>query len=97
MEITLINNEEHKQYETVVEDHLSIVEYIVAQNKMYLTHTEVPPALNGKGVGSALVKAVLTDIEKKGMQLVPLCPFVAVYVKRHPEWMKLVGKGIKIV
>tara|TARA_R110000868_G_scaffold54979_1_gene171235 strand:- start:780 stop:944 length:165 start_codon:yes stop_codon:yes gene_type:complete len=52
--------------------------------------------MEGKGIGSALVLKVLEDIEKKNLALIPLCPFVALYLKRHPEWKKLVMKGIKI-
>ncbi len=96
MDYTLIDNEEKKRYEFQLEEHTPIIEYIKAQDKIYLTHTEVPTALEGKGIGSALVKQALEDIEKKGLTLVPLCPFVALYIKRHPEWKKLVLKGINI-
>ncbi|VAW30709.1 Predicted acetyltransferase, partial [hydrothermal vent metagenome] len=67
-----------------------------AQNIVYLTHTEIPAQLEGKGIGSALVKQVLQDIREKDLTLVPLCPFVALYIKRHPEWKALVLKGINI-
>ena len=96
MDYTLIDNEEKKRYEFQLEEYTPIIEYIKAQDKIYLTHTEVPTALEGKGIGSALVKQALEDIEKKGLTLVPLCPFVALYIKRHPEWKKLVLKGINI-
>ena len=62
----------------------------------FLTHTEVPKSMEGKGLGSAIVKLALEDIEQKGLTLVPLCPFVALYLKRHPEWKRLVMKGINI-
>lgn len=96
MNYQLIDNEEAKQYEFHVEDTIPRIEYIKAQNNIYLTHTEVPKELEGKGIGSALVKQVLEDIEKKDLTLVPLCPFVALYIKRHPDWRKLVMKGINI-
>ena len=52
--------------------------------------------LEGKGVGAQLVKQALEDIEDKGLVLVPQCPFVAGYIARHPEWMRIVMKGINI-
>jgi hypothetical protein len=64
----------------------------LAQNSNYLTHTEALPELEGKGIGSTLVKRVLEDIERKKLTLVPLCPFVAAYIQRHPEWKKLLLK-----
>ena len=95
-DLKVLDNPSAKQYEAGVEGSLSRIEYIKAQDKIYLTHTEVPQALEGKGIGSALVLKVLEDIEAKGLTLVPLCPFVALYLKRHPEWKRLVMKGINI-
>ena len=96
MNVTLIDNTDRKQFEWHIEGHTARVEYIIAQEKIFLTHTEVPKALEGKGIASKLVKAVLEEVEKRNLTLVPLCPFVAMYIKRHPEWQKLVLKGINI-
>ena len=92
----LIDNEAARRYEFHLGPDIPRLEYIKAQDKIYLTHTEVPPSLAGKGIGSALIGAVLKDIDKKGLTLVPLCPFVALYLQRNPEWKRLVMKGIKI-
>lgn len=91
MSYTLIDNEEQKQYEFHIDDDLARIEYIKAQGKIFLTHTEVPAKFEGKGIGSALVKQVLDDIQKKGLILVPLCPFVAAYLNRHPEYNTLLS------
>lgn len=96
MEHELIDNETAKQYELHIDGHVPKIEYIKAQSQIYLTHTEVPKALEGKGIGGKIVKLVLEDIEEKGLMLVPLCPFVAQYIKRHPEWKRIVMKGINI-
>ncbi|MEM1336986.1 MAG: GNAT family N-acetyltransferase [Bacteroidota bacterium] len=92
----LIDNATAKQYEFHIDRFVPRIEYIKAKEKIYLTHTEVPKELAGKGIGTALVKQVLEDIKEKGLTLVPLCPFVALYLKRHPEWKTLVLKGINI-
>ena len=94
--LELIDNTEKKRYEIYVGTEVPRVEYIRAQDKIYLTHTEVPPSLAGKGIGSKLIGAVLEDIKEKGLTLIPLCPFVALYLQRNPEWKKLVLKGINI-
>ena len=93
---TLIKNVEHKQYEFHIDGQIARIEYIKAQNIVYLTHTEIPTYLEGQGIGSSLVKQVLQNIKEKDLTLVPLCPFVALYIKRHPEWKTLVLKGINI-
>ena len=96
MSYTLIDNEEKKRYEFRLPEHTPFIEYIRAKDKIYLTHTEVPVALEGQGIGSELVKQALEDVKEKGWTLVPLCPFVAGYIKKHPEYKALVLKGINI-
>lgn len=96
MEHQLIDNSEKKQYEFQIDGHTPKIEYIKTKDKIYLTHTEVPTALEGKGIGSALVRQVLEDIKAKDLTLIPLCPFVAAYIKEHPQWRELVLKGINI-
>ncbi len=96
MSYQLIDNKELKQYEFHIEELIPRIEYIKAQKQIFLTHTEIPNFLAGKGVGKELVKQALEDIKQKDLTLVPLCPFVALYIKRHPEWRKLVLKGVII-
>ena len=50
-----------------------------------LTHTEVPPAFEGRGFGTALVRAALDHVRGVGATVMPLCPFVVAYLDRHPE------------
>lgn len=89
----LINNVDEKQYEFHVGKNVPKIEYIITNNgEIYLTHTEVPISLEGQGIGSQLAEAVLKDIEQKNLRLIPLCPFVAGYIKKHPEWKRIVMK-----
>ena len=93
----LIDNAALHQYEFRIVDLIPRIEYIKTKNgEIYLTHTEVPSALEGKGVGSSLVRLALEDIERQQLRLVPLCPFVAGYVQKHPEWKRLVMEGVNI-
>lgn len=96
MDYPLINNENKNRYEMHVDGHVPIIEYIHRNHKIFLTHTEVPKELGGRGIGSQLVRKTLEDIKKRDLVLVPLCPFVASYISRHPEWKELVMKGINI-
>ncbi|MCE4564106.1 N-acetyltransferase [Maribellus sp. CM-23] len=92
MEYELINNEEDRRYEFQIDDVIAKIEYIRSGEKIYLTHTEVPIELEGKGIASSLAKKALADIQEKGLKLVPLCPFVNAYIRRHTEWEVLVLK-----
>ena len=96
MNYQLFDNDNDKQYEFHIDDFIPRIEYIKAQKQVYLTHTEVPRELEGKGIGSALIKKVLEEIKQRDLILVPMCPFVAMYIKEHPEWKSLVLKGINI-
>jgi len=93
----LINNKERKQYEFHIDKYAPKIEYTINNFKnIYLTHTEVPNALAGRGIGTQLVEKTLCDIEENGMCVVPLCSFVAAYIKKHPEWKRIVMEGINI-
>ena len=96
MEIKISENKELKSFETTMGEKTAIIEYIRAEDKMYLTHTEVPKEFEGKGVASTMVKHVFGQIEDEGLKLVPLCPFIATYLKRHPEWHHLLAKGYNV-
>jgi hypothetical protein len=96
MELEISENKDKKRFEASVEGNLAFVEYIRAENKVYLTHTEVPSQLEGKGIASAMVKQILEQIKNEELKLVPLCPFVAAYVKRHPEWKEIMAAGYHV-
>lgn len=55
----------------------------------YILHTEVPNALRGGGYGKILMEAVLAKMEADGVEVVPLCSYARIYMKRHPEWNHL--------
>lgn len=96
MSYQLIDNEEKKRYEFRLPEHTPFIEYIRTKDKIYLTHTEVPVALEGQGIGTELVKQALEEVKENDWTLVPLCPFVAGYLKKYPEYKALVLKGINI-
>ena len=87
---TVINNEAEHRYETTVEGRVAFAEYFVRGSVITFPHTLVPPALEGKGVGSALAKAALEGAKAGGLTVVPKCPFIRAYIDRHPEYEALV-------
>lgn len=92
----LINNIEEGQYEFHIEGQIAKAVYKESgENIITITHVSVPPALEGKGIGSQLVKQVLNDIEKQELKVIPICPFVDFYIQRHPEWNKILAKEEK--
>jgi len=62
--------------------------------RAYFVHTEIAPAFEGKGLGSALAKGALEAERALGEPIVPLCPFVRSYIDRHPEYGELVDHAM---
>ena len=56
-----------------------------------VTHTGVPDRFCGQGIASQLTLAVLEDLKRQGLKVVPLCRFMARYILRHPEWKQMVA------
>jgi predicted GNAT family acetyltransferase len=67
------------------------IQYTRAGDVVTLVHTDVDPAFEGHGLGSVLVAGTLDDVRARGKRIRPLCPFVAAYLRRHPEYADLVA------
>ena len=85
------NNEDENRYELEVDGHLAIAEYRLRPGRIVFTHTEVPDALEGRGIGKRLIKAALDDVRRQGLKVVPICPFVKHYIDTHPEEQDLLA------
>jgi predicted GNAT family acetyltransferase len=86
MNSKVVDNAEQQQFEMDAGDgHRPIIAYERHGEQIVLTHTEVPEALSGRGVGSQLVRGALELIRVGGLRVVPQCAFVAAYIQRHPE------------
>jgi uncharacterized protein len=85
----VINNKAHDRYELTVEGHLAATYYAIADGVITFIHTEVPPELGGKGIGSKLVKGALDQVRAEGLKVVAQCPFVKAYIEKHPDYANL--------
>src|SRR5438128_169653 len=80
----------------VIGDQTAFLTYHLKQTVLALLHTEVPPALRGKGVGEAMAAAVLNYAREQRFTVKPYCPFVAGFISRHPEYAGLVDPGFTV-
>ena len=71
---------------------LGLAAYHLRDSRIVFTHTEVEPALQGKGLGRRLARAALDDARRQGLTVVPLCPFIADFVERHPDYQSLLAE-----
>ena len=85
MELTIQNNTDKSRFETTVEGHLAFVEYHLNKDRIAFIHTEVPEALEGKGIATALAKYVLQYARDQHLKVVPFCPFISGYIRKHIE------------
>lgn len=89
-QLELVKNTTLSRFEMKVGENLALIEYKEFPGKIALIHTEVEPALEGKGAATAIIEKTLDYIEKNNLKLIPLCPLVVAYIKRHPEWNRIV-------
>ncbi len=85
-EATVRDNAEKSRFEIEIDGHRALVDYRISNGVMDLYHTESPPALAGRGVGSKLIRTALISARAQGLRVRPTCSFVAAYLKRHPEF-----------
>jgi len=79
------NPEKHRFEIDLGDGNLALAEYYLRPGKIVFTHTEVPDAFEGKGIGTALVRFSLDAARERGLLVVPICPFFAAYMKKHEE------------
>jgi predicted GNAT family acetyltransferase len=77
------------RYELAVDGHIAATNYEIADGVITFDHTEVPPELAGKGVGSRLVQGALDQVRAKGLKVVARCEFVKGWIGKHPDYAGL--------
>ena len=87
--IEVIHNVEENRFQVEIESHLAVLEYDRDDSVIRFTHTGVPSALEGRGLGSKLVRAGLDYARAQGLRVVPVCSFVAGYIQKKPEYQDL--------
>lgn len=83
-------NPELRRFELPLEDGAALAYYRLDGNRVVLTHTEVPFQYTGHGVGSRLAKSVFDILRQTGRKAVVKCPFLTVWLSRHPEYNDVV-------
>jgi uncharacterized protein len=89
-ELIVIHNPGAGRFEFQKDGNLAVLEYDLSDGKIVFTHTEVPDALGGQGIGSLLARAGLDYARGQSFAVVPLCSFIAGYIQKHPEYKDLV-------
>lgn len=83
------DNPARQRFELDLDGHTAFATYRRADGVLTILHTEVPKELNGRGIGSKLARGLLDIARAEGLKVKPLCPFVAAYMDKHPEYADL--------
>jgi predicted GNAT family acetyltransferase len=89
------NAEKHRFEIDLGDGSFAIAEYRLRAGKIIFTHTEVPPAHEGRGIGSLLVRTALESARERGLKVIPICPFFAAYIKKHAEEQDLLDPAYR--
>lgn len=79
------HNVDQHRFERTIDGLLCVADYRLSDGVMTMTHTGVPPALEGRGIAASLVAAALEYARVQGYKVNPLCSYVNAYMQRHPE------------
>ncbi|MGJ6980601.1 GNAT family N-acetyltransferase [Aestuariimicrobium soli] len=91
-DVTVTHAPSASRYEVHFNGELAgFIDYVQSGDVLDLTHTEVFPQFGGQGIGGQLVQGALDQIREAGQTIVPTCPFVATFVKRHPDYADLLA------
>ncbi len=88
-DLLVTNNRDEHRYEVKIDEQLAVLTYKLQLGRIVFLHTGVPPALEGQGIANQLASFALEDARAQHLTVVPLCPFVASYIRRHQEYLPL--------
>ena len=87
--LEVLHKQDQSRFEILIGEHVAELDYRMQGNVITFTHTGVPPALEGNGIGSLIVRAGLDYAREQGFKVVPFCSFVDAYMHRKPEYADL--------
>jgi uncharacterized protein len=90
--ITVSDVPERSRYEAHIagREDIGVAQYRLQGSTITFTHTSVPEALEGHGVGATLARYALDDARRRGLSVLPQCPFIGTFIRRHREYLTLV-------
>ncbi len=89
MSIQIHHESDRQRFTATVEGHLCVLDYLLNDSVMTITHTGVPSAVGGKGIAAALTRVALNTARDLKWRVIPRCSYAAVYLERHPEYADL--------
>jgi uncharacterized protein len=92
-DVAVIHNEEAHRFEARVDGLRALMSYHRFPDRLVVTHTEVPPPLEGHGLAGKLARTALDFARANQLRVVPLCPYLASFLRKHSEYHDLLSPG----
>jgi predicted GNAT family acetyltransferase len=88
----VVDNPDRMRFELAIEGSRAVAAayYRMSGAHVVLTHTIVPDEASGQGVGSKLARGVLDQVRASGRKAILVCPFMASFYERHPEYADVI-------
>ena len=90
--MSVVDNTARSRFEYEVEGRTAFIDYRRAGNVLLLTHAEVPPELEGRGIGSFMVRSTLDLIRSRAEKVIPACSFVDAFIRRNHDYLDLLHR-----
>jgi hypothetical protein len=92
-DIPVTVNSSARRFEVTLDGDTAFIDYELHRETIIFTHAEVPARLSGRGIASAIARSALEYAKHEQLKVIPLCPFVATYIRKHKEYQPLVPKA----
>lgn len=89
------NNEAENRFEVTIDGQLAKLDYMMDGNTIVMTHVGVHPDQRGKGVAGKITQVALDYAKEKSLRVIPMCSYVATYIRRNPEYIPLTNSHTK--
>ena len=88
-QLEIIHNAAENRFETWIEDQLSKLDYMQDGDTIVMMHVGVYPEHRGQGVAGTLTQVALEYAKEKSLRVIPMCPYIATYIRRNPQYEDL--------
>lgn len=89
MNYDIQHNREQYRFETTIDNLLCVIDYRLDGNNLTLPHVGVAQALEGRGIAGELTQTALDWARAESYRVIPVCPYVQAWLKRHPDYQDL--------
>ena len=94
--LPVVHNEPQSRFEIACDGLLAFAEYRLRDGRMIISHTEVPPAFQGRGIAAKITRAALDHARSRNLLVVPSCPYTAAFLRKHTEYHDLLSPEDKL-